>query len=107
MLFELGCKFTLQYFLIGCIGGLAAVMTLPGSYIIWPRIQKVGDEKRIYLGFLARIAVAGVIGCVVDCNNRNVFFGGFFSWHICRYAQEDGWKWLKGILQSWFSKRSG
>jgi hypothetical protein len=54
----------------------------------------VNGERRIKWGALARLVVAAIIGCVVDTNARNAFFGGFFSWHACRWLSEDGWKYI-------------
>jgi len=100
MLFTLGCKFTWEYFLIGCAGGLVATLILPGCYLSMPQYRLEGGDKRVYAGFVARLIVAGIIGCVVDCNQRNVFFGGFFSWHACRWLADDGWKWLEAKLKN-------
>ena len=80
--FELGCKFTLEYFLIGTLGGLVSAGV---SYI-----QTCDTGKRPswwFFGF--RVLISGIGGCVVDCNNRNVFFGGFFAWHFFRFLEED------------------
>jgi len=97
--FELGCRFTIEYFGTGCMGGLVAVLILPGSYITLPAIRKVGNELRVYWGVFARIFVAGVAGCVVDCSTRNAFFGGFFAWHAFRWIESQGWKDLQSRLE--------
>lgn len=98
-MFVLGCKFTWDYFLIGAAGSLVAVLVLPGSYMTLPCIKRVDGELRICWGALARIIVGGIVGCVVDCNGRNVFFGGFFSWHMLRWLSEDGWNILREKLR--------
>ena len=100
MPFELGCKFTVENFLIGALGGIVAVLVLPGSYMTLPRMIRLEDgEQRVCWGAFARIIVAGIGGCVVDCNQRNTFFGGFFSWHMFRWAADDGWKMVSGELK--------
>ena len=99
MPFELGCRWTVEYCLSGCAGGLVAVIILPGSYMTLPCVKRVDGELRFCFGALARIVVAGIAGCVVDCNLRNAFFGGFFAWHAFRWLGDDGWKWLKGRLE--------
>jgi hypothetical protein len=100
--FHLGCKWTVDYFLTGCAGGLVAVLILPGTYLTLPSFRKVNGDWRFYLGALARIGVAGIAGCVMDCNNRNSFFGGFFAWHGFRFLADDGWRWLRTRLRKLF-----
>lgn len=97
---KLGCQFNWLYFGIGTIGGVAATLTLPGCYATLPSIKTVNGEKRIYWGVFARLIVAGIAGCVADCNNTNSFFAGFFSWHIFRFLHEEGWIWLKTALKN-------
>jgi hypothetical protein len=99
MPFELGCKWTLEYVLSGLAGGLVAVLILPGCYTTLPRLEWVDGECRIRWGAVARLVVAAIIGCVVDCSPRNAFFGGFFSWHACRWLSEDGWNHLVKLIK--------
>ena len=99
-MFHLGCQFTLQNFLVGMAGGLVATLVMPGCYTTIPRLMRLEDgELRFYWGALGRLIVAGIGGCVVDCNSRNTFFGGFFSWHTFGWLAEEGWKTLKTYLQ--------
>ncbi len=100
----LGCKWTVEYFLTGCAGGLVAVLILPGAYMTMPCLRKVKGEYRVYLGALARVVVAGIGGCVVDCNPRNAFFGGFFAWHAFRWLGEDGWQYVLPRLKAGLHK---
>ncbi|MCE5200852.1 MAG: hypothetical protein ABFD54_05975 [Armatimonadota bacterium] len=104
MTFYFGCKWTFEYFATGLVGGLVATLILPGSYTTLPRLENVEGEVRLYWGVFARLIAAGVFGCIVDCNNRNAFFGGFFSWHVLRWMSEEGWILLKTRLKAWFSK---
>ena len=97
--FEFGCKWTLEYFLTGCLGGIAAVLSLPGGYMVLPCFKRVDGELRFCFGALAWVLVAGIFGCVVDCNARNAFFGGFFARHFFRWLGDDGWKWLESRLK--------
>lgn len=105
--FELGCKFTWEYFLTGLLGSLVAVLVLPGCYTALPRFERVNGELRFKWGALARLVVGGIFGCVVDCNTRNAFFGGFFSWHICRWATGEGWQYIKKRLLGAFIETKG
>ena len=98
--FELGCEWTADYFMTGCLGGIVAVLILPGSYLTLPCFRKVDGEWRFCPGAFARILVAGIAGCVVDCTSRNAFFGGFFAWHAFRWMGEDGWKWIRSQLDA-------
>lgn len=99
MPFELGCKWTLEYFMTGLAGGLVAVLILPGCYTTLPYIEKVDGECRLKWGFVARLVVAAIAGCVVDTNIRNAFFGGFFSWHAFRWLSEDGWNYIVKLIK--------
>jgi len=99
MNFTLGCKFTLANFLVGALGGLVALLVLPGSYTTLPRLfRNKRRELQMNWNALARLIVSGIGGCVVDCNSRNTFFGGFFSWHVFTWLSEDGWSILRGRL---------
>lgn len=102
--FQFGCTWTLAYFLWGASGGLVAVLVLPGCYVTMPSKRKVHGETRIYLGVLARLLVAGVFACVVDTNNRNAFFAGFFAWHVVTWASERGWQVLKERIEGFFKR---
>lgn len=95
----LGCRWTIEYLLTGLAGGIVAVLILPGCYVSLPRIRRENDEVRVYGGAVARLIVAAIAGCIVDCNVRNAFFGGFFSWHAFRWLSEDGWKYIRRRLQ--------
>lgn len=106
-MFEFGCKWTLDYFLTGCAGGLVAVLILPGGYLAMPRFRTVDGELRICLGAFARVIVAGIAGCVVDCSSRNAFFAGFFAWHAFRWFGDDGWKWLRAKLERMVCRSDG
>ncbi len=105
-MFTLGCEFTLHNFLIGILGGLVATLVLPGCYTTVPRLIRMNDgELRFYWGAVGRIVVAGIGGCVVDCNCRNTFFGGFFAWHTFGWLAEAGWSAIKHKLQILFGKK--
>lgn len=97
-MFILGCKWTVEYFLTGCAGGFVALVILPGCYIVMPSVRKHEDEVRVYLGALARVIVAGIAGCVVDCSSRNAFFAGFFAWHVFKWLESQGWRELRARL---------
>jgi hypothetical protein len=99
MFFEVGCKWTVEYFLTGCAGGLVAVLILPGSYTTIPRLWRIRGETRLVWGALARVVVAGIGGCVVDCSNRNAFFAGFFAWHVFTWCGTEGWAALRDKLR--------
>ena len=104
MPFELGCKWTAEYFFTGCLGGIAAVLSLPGSYMVMPCFRRMDGEMRFCFGALAWILVAGIAGCVVDCNPRNAFFGGFFARHFFRWLGDDGWKCVRSHIERLINK---
>lgn len=98
MPFTLGCKFTVEYFITGFLGGVVAILILPGSCMTMPRIERKNGAWTITWGDIAKLIVAGIAGCVVDCNPRNAFFGGFFSWHAFRWLSEEGFQMIKSII---------
>ena len=102
--FQLGCKWTAEYLLTGLAGGLLATLILPGSYMTLPAFKHVDGELRLYWGALARLIAAAVVGCIVDTNPRNAFFGGFFSWHVLRWLSQDGWAILKSKISALFKE---
>lgn len=102
MIIEFGCQFTWPYLVFGFLGGLVALLTKPGAYLMAPYKERVKGRVRIHLGTAGRLIVAAIMGCVVDCNNRNAFFGGFFSWHMCRWLSEDGWNHLRTAAEMLF-----
>ena len=102
---EFGCSFTWPYFLIGATGGLTAVLVLPGCYVTMPSKRKVHGQTRYYLGVFGRLIVSGIFACVVDTNNKNAFFAGFFAWHVLTWASEGGWGLLKQRLEALFNRR--
>lgn len=101
-----GCEFTPYNFLIGMIGGLVAVLILPGCYTTIPWFTRgENDEIIFHWGALGRLVVAGIAGCVLDCNTRNTFFGGFFGWHLFRWAGNEGWQSIKARLRSFLEAK--
>jgi len=77
-----------------------ALVILPGCYMVMPRVSRHEGEVRLYLGAVARIAVSGIAGCLVDCHARNAFFGGFFAWHVFRWLESQGWKELQSRISA-------
>lgn len=106
MPFELGCKWTWEYLGSGFLGGVVAIMILPGGYASLPKYMIVDGEKRIYWGVIGRLVVAAIAGCVVDCNPRNAFFGGFFSWHAFRWMSQEGWNLVREGLTRMFGAKT-
>ncbi len=103
---EFGCKWTWEYFFTGLAGSFVATVILPGSYTTIPYLRRCkAGELSLHWGALARLLVGGIAGCVVDCNPRNAFFGGFFSWHFFRWLSEDGWRVIEQRIKALFGKK--
>lgn len=106
MTFQLGCQFTLPYLLIGAIGGLTATLIQYDSCLTMPSVERKGKHLAVYCGFWGRIIVAGIAGCVADCNNVNAFFGGFFAWSVFKWLSSEGWTRIQAMLSNMFKKQN-
>lgn len=104
MTFQLGCQFTLPYLLIGAIGGLTATLIQYDSCLTMPAVERKGKHLAVYFGFWGRVIVAGIAGCLADCNNVNAFFAGFFAWSIFKWLSVEGWTRIQAMLRNMFKK---
>jgi len=95
---EFGCKFSGEIILWAFLGSLTALITCQQK-VIWQLFNDIQCCKPVVVLQLLFMLFAGtVMGCVIDCSNRNTFFGGFFGYSICTMLGDQGLSAVKKFL---------